>query len=81
MNLQIVKQPSVLNKFQFSKSTLFTQINAGLMPPSISLGERSKGFILSELDAVLSARVAGQSNDQIKELVKSLVAKRKGDFQ
>jgi len=81
MSLQIVKQPSVLNKFQFSKSTLFTQINAGLMPPSISLGERSKGFILSELDAVLSARVAGQSNDQIKTLVKSLVAKRKGDFQ
>ncbi|MEL0630875.1 helix-turn-helix transcriptional regulator [Psychromonas aquatilis] len=79
--IQIVKLPTVLEKFCISRSLAFLHLSKGLLPPSISLGERSKGFILSELDAVLSARVAGQSNDQIKALVKSLVEKRKGDFQ
>ena len=80
MTIQIVKQPSLLEQFAFSKSTLFSQIKQGLMPKPIPLGDRAVGYLQHELDAVLSARIAGQSNDQIKELVKSLVAKRKGGF-
>lgn len=80
MNIKIVKQPSLLEQFAFSKSTLFTQIKKGLMPSSISLGERAVGYLQHELDAVLSAHIAGKSNSQIKELVKSLTAKRKGVY-
>ena len=80
MNIKIVKQPSLLEQFSFSKSTLFSQIKQGLMPKAIPLGDRAVGYLQHELDAVLSARIAGQSNEQIKELVKSLVAKRKGAF-
>ncbi|MCP4321354.1 MAG: AlpA family phage regulatory protein [Alteromonadales bacterium] len=81
MSIKIAKQPSVLGQFHFSKSTLFTQVKQGLMPKPISLGARAVGYLQHELDAVLLARIAGQSNEQIKELVKSLVAKRKGGFQ
>ena len=80
MNIQIVKQPSLLEQFAFSKSTLFSQIKQGLMPKPIPLGDRAVGYLQHELDSVLSARIAGQSNDQIKELVKSLVAQRKEGF-
>jgi prophage regulatory protein len=80
MHIKIVKQPSLLEQFAFSKSTLFAQIKKGLMPSSISLGDRAVGYLQHELDAVLSARIAEQSNEQIKELVKSLIAKRKGGF-
>ena len=80
MNIQIVKQPSLLEQFAFSKSTLFSQIKQGLMPKPIPLGDRAVGYLQHELDSVLSARIAGQSNAQIKELVKSLVAQRKGEF-
>lgn len=48
------------------------------MPKAIPLGDRAVGYLQHELDAVLSARIAEQSNEQIKELVKSLIAKRKG---
>jgi prophage regulatory protein len=78
--IQIVKQPIGLNKFNVSKSTWHKQIKGGLLPPAISLGDRAVGYLQHELDIVLSARIAGKSNDQIKELVKSLVAKRKGAF-
>lgn len=81
MNIQIIKQPQLLKQFAFSKSTLFTQINQGLMPKPISLGSRAVGYLQHEVDSVLSARIAGKNNEQIKELVKSLMAKRNGDFQ
>lgn len=80
MNLKITKLPTLLKNHCISRSTAFTQLKDGLLPPSISLGQRSRGYIVSELDAVLSARIAGCSDDQIKELVKSLVANRKGAF-
>jgi prophage regulatory protein len=81
MNIQIIKQPQLLKQFAFSKSTLFTQINQGLMPKPISLGSRAVGYLQHEVDSVLFARIAGKNNEQIKELVKSLMAKRNGDFQ
>ena len=80
MQIQIVKQPSLLKQFSFSKSTLFSQIKQGLMPKPIPLGDRAVGYLQHELDAVLSARIAGKSNEKIKELVNSLVTKRKGGF-
>ena len=80
MNIKIVKQPAALEKFTFSKSTWFKQRKLGIVPPAISIGERAVGYLQHELDAVLAARIAGQSDEQIKELVKSLVAKRKEFF-
>jgi len=81
MNIIIVKQPNLLKQFAFSKSTLFSQINQGLMPKPISLGSRAVGYLQHELDAILLARVQGKSDPQIKELVQELLAKRNGDFQ
>lgn len=80
MNIKIVKQPSVLMQFACGKSKLHTDIKQGLMPKPISLGSRSVGYLQHELDAVLSARIAGQSHEEIKTLVISLVAKRKEGF-
>jgi prophage regulatory protein len=81
MNIKIVKQPALLEQFAFSKSTLFTQINQGLMPTAIPLGDRAVGYLQHELDAVLNARIAGQTPTQIKMLVDSLIAKRMEGFQ
>ena len=78
---QIIKLPTLLQKFCISRSTAFTQIREGLLPIGISLGSRSRGYIVSELDAVLSARISGKSDKEIKELVKSLIEKRKETIQ
>lgn len=78
--IMIVKLPSALDQFHLSKSTWYKQRKLGLVPPEISLGERSVGYLQHELYAVLSARIAGKSIEQIKELVRSLVVQRKGLF-
>lgn len=58
--------------------TLFQQkINEGLVPPPIKLGIRAVAFYEHEVNATLAVTIAGYSNEQIKEFVIELVAKRK----
>lgn len=75
---KIIRQPAVLETLGISKSTLFNRINAGLFPPSINLGGRATGWLETEAQAVLSALMANQSQEEIKELVKTLLQARKG---
>ena len=58
------------------RSALYDDAKRGLMVPFVKVGARAVGIPEHELDAVISARIAGQSDEQIKELVQLLVAAR-----
>lgn len=81
MKSALVDQPLVLKQYAYSKSTLFTQIKKGLMVPGIPVSDRSVRYLQHELDAVLSARIAGCSNEEIKLLVKNLIEERRAGFK
>lgn len=74
--IRIQRRNEILQMVGMSKTTLRNRINDGLMPPSISLGDRARGWILEETQAVLRAMVAGQSKEQIRALVCQLVEQR-----
>jgi len=74
--IQIVRKPEVLNQFGFSRSVLYDRINNGLMPPPISLGSRAVGYLQHELDAVMTYIIAGRPNNEIKLLIKNMLAER-----
>jgi prophage regulatory protein len=57
-------------------STWYEQIARGLMPPGIALGERSVGWPAHELDAIAAARIAGKTEDELRALVRDLIAAR-----
>ncbi|ADT69071.1 MULTISPECIES: helix-turn-helix transcriptional regulator [Pseudoalteromonas] len=58
--------------------TLFQQkINDGLIPPPIKIGKRGVAFYKYEINATLAVTIAGYNDEQIKEFVRELVAKRK----
>jgi prophage regulatory protein len=57
-------------------STINYHVSQGLYPQPIKLGEKMKGWLTSEVLAIKAARIAGQSNEQIKVLVQQLEAKR-----
>ncbi len=59
-----------------SKSTLRRRIKDGLFVPPCSLGDRAVAYLESEVNTVLSAMAAEKGTDEIKELVKFLVAQR-----
>jgi len=59
-----------------SKSGTYVDILDGLMVSTVSIGERAKAFVEHEVDAIMGARIAGWTNDEIRELVKQLEANR-----
>ncbi|MEZ5492008.1 MAG: AlpA family phage regulatory protein [Gammaproteobacteria bacterium] len=72
----IHKLPTVINKYQKSRSALYRDIALGLFMKPVSLGARAVGWPSDEVDSVISARIAGKSEKEIKVLVKSLEAAR-----
>ena len=76
VQFSIIRKPKAIERLGLSKSTLHARINAGLLPPPVSLGARAVGFIEHEIQAVLGAIIAGKSSEQIKALVNDLVAQR-----
>lgn len=57
-------------------TTLYAKIKQGVMTPPIKLTQRASAWPEDELIAINRARIAGKGDEQIKELVKQLVAAR-----
>lgn len=59
-----------------SHTSVYNAINAGLFTKPVPIGQRSVGWPSDEVKVICAARIAGQSDEQIRELVKQLHAKR-----
>ena len=57
-------------------ASVYNAIKAGLFTAGVAIGQRAKGWPDYEAQAIAAARVAGKSDEQIRELVKVLHAKR-----
>lgn len=76
MTDSLIRIKEVEAKTGLKKSMHYALMGKGLMPSAIRIGERARAWISSEIDAVVAARIAGKSDDDIRELVKVLIAKR-----
>ncbi len=75
--LRIVRIDLLKEKMGFgSNSTVYAHVQDGVLTPPVKIGLRASGWPEHEADAINAARMAGQSNDEIRELVKTLTAKR-----
>tara|TARA_B110000196_G_scaffold320184_1_gene341001 strand:- start:2726 stop:2983 length:258 start_codon:yes stop_codon:yes gene_type:complete len=72
----IVRRHAVLELLQISRSNLYQKIEKGLWPAPIQLGARAVAWLSSENEQVLAAMISGQSQDEIRELVKRLIKDR-----
>lgn len=75
--MKLLRLPGVLERTGKSRSGAYADINAGLLPKPVQIGLRAVAFPEHEIDAVVSARVAGRSQSEIRELVSRLHAQRK----
>ena len=76
MSQVIWRLPKVKAQTGHSRSTIYLQIQEGEFVPPVRLGKRSVGWPAHEIDAINAARIAGKSDDEIRALVRSLVAAR-----
>ena len=60
-----------------SRTTLYERIKQGLMPPPVKIGLRSVAWPEHEVTAVICARIAEKSENEIRRLVIQLQEQRK----
>jgi prophage regulatory protein len=73
----ILRLPAVKTNTGLSRSTIYLRVAQGEFPKPVSLGGRAVGWPASEVAALNSARIAGKSNAEIRDLVAKLEAARK----
>jgi len=73
----IKRLPEVLKARGRGRTAHYADIQRGLYTIPISIGPRAVGWPASEVAALNAARIAGKTDEEIQELVKSLEAKRK----
>ena len=76
--IQLLRCPSVVAHTGRSRSALYQDIADGLFMPPIKCGRQSSGWPDNEVDAVVRARIAGKTDEEIRALVARLVAARSG---
>lgn len=74
--LTLIRKAEVQQRYSCGKTLCQNKINAGLIPPPIKLGGRGVAFVEQEVNATLAVTIAGYTDEQIKEFVRDLVAKR-----
>ncbi|MCP3679707.1 MAG: AlpA family phage regulatory protein [Gammaproteobacteria bacterium] len=72
----ILRLPTVIAQTGYARSTIYLRMSQGLWTKPISLGARAIGWPASDIEALNHARIAGNSNDAIRELVKTLESER-----
>ena len=77
MSIAIFRLPKVKAATGYSRSTIYLRISQRLWTKQVILGPRCVGWPQSEIEALNAARIAGKSDDEIRELVLKLEAARK----
>lgn len=77
MSRSILRLPAILKRRGKSRSAHYADIKAGLFVPPVKLGPRASGTPDDEVDALVSATIAGKTDDETRALVSKLVAARK----
>lgn len=76
MTTKILRLPSVQAETGASRSTVYLRVQQGLFTKPVRLGRRSVGWPASEIAALNAALIAGQTSDEIRQLVRELEAAR-----
>jgi len=73
----IWRLPQALAESGKTRSPWYQDIQRGLMTPPVKLGRRAAGWPANEVQAINQARIAGKTDQQIRELVQRLQEARK----
>jgi prophage regulatory protein len=77
MKRTILRIPAVKSESGLSRSTIYLRVSQGLWTKPVSLGPRAVGWPSDEVEAINTARIAGDTDDEIRVLVTKLEAARK----
>ena len=76
-HFRILRNAEVIRRRGRSRSSHYADISKGLFVTPIAIGERAVGTPEHEVNAMISAQIAGKSEEERRALVKELIAARK----
>ena len=74
--LTILRRKQVEAETGYSRSTIYLRIAQGLFIKPVRLGARAVGFPAGEVAAINAARIAGNTETEVRSLIKKLEAAR-----
>ena len=77
MTTAILRLPAVKAVGGLSRASIYKRSKLGLWPRPVSLGGSAVGWPENEVAAINAARIAGKTDEQIRELIADLEASRK----
>ena len=77
----LLRMPEAFKASCKSRSGFYDDIKKGLMVPVVRIGANSVAVPEDEIAAINAAKIAGKSNDEIRQIVSRLVADRQGAAQ
>ncbi|MDD1621955.1 MAG: AlpA family phage regulatory protein [Methylococcaceae bacterium] len=72
----LYRRPVVEQLTGDKRSTLYRKIQKGLFPKPVQIGGERVAWPSNEVQAIVNARIAGKSDEEIKKLVTALEAAR-----
>ena len=78
---QLLRLQPVLSRIGQSRTQHYNCVAAGLMTRPVQIGARAVAWPEHEVDAIIRARIAGKSSDEIRALVHRLHAARQAAAQ
>lgn len=76
MTYRLLRLPDVCAQVGLRPTSIYARIKAGTLPPPIALAARSRAWPEHEIEAVIGSMIAGHGDDEIRALVRNLVAQR-----
>jgi prophage regulatory protein len=77
MDHSILRLPQVRDATGLGRSTIYALVADGRLTPPVRLSERAVGWPQCEISAINAARIAGKSDEEVRQLVVRLEAARK----
>ena len=77
MKRTILRMPAVKIESGLSRSTIYLRVSQRLWTKPVALGARAVGWPSDEVEALNAARIAGKTDDEIRDLVAELETARK----
>jgi prophage regulatory protein len=75
--MRLLREPEVRKAFGYRSTTsVYNSLSEGLITKPIRIGQRAVAWPEVEIELIIGARIAGKTDEQIKQLVSNLTARR-----
>lgn len=74
--MRLLRMKDAIDRWPGGRSSYYEKVKCGLLPPPVRVAGRMSAVPEHELDRILAAWIAGYSDDEVRELVRQIVAER-----